>query len=326
MSVVANKMLLNTLTEKFSPIMTNHVMEQALQIVQETLYDYELQRITIEDTGTDYMLDAYLNSMKVEGISSKTLERYQYILKRFLTAVNTTSGNITAYHIRKYMSDEMNRGIKDTTIRGYYWIFSGYFGWLFRDGLLKTDPMKNIGTVKVQKKVKEVFTDLDMERLKQGCKNIRDKAIVYFLKATGCRISEVVGLNRDEIDFINRECIVLGKGNKQRTVYIDSVTAAILQDYLSSRKDDNPALFIGQRRNRLTPSGVRLMLKNLGKKVGVDHVHPHKFRRTEITELAKRGMPIDQIKELAGHEKIDTTMGYIVHDQETVKSSYRRFA
>ena len=200
---------------------------------------------------------------------------------------------------------------------------------MLRDGLIQRDPMANIGHVKVPKRVKEVFSEVDIERLKSGCKTIRDRAIVLFLKSTGCRISEMTALNRDSIVQNGQgvlECKVLGKGNKERIVYLNAVAWMVLQQYLETRTDDNPALFVGLRGERLQPDGVRFMLRELGKRTGVKHVHPHKFRRTEITELVNRGMPIEQVATLMGHEKLDTTMGYIVTNQFNVRNSYQKYA
>ena len=328
MSIIANRTFVSSLQEKLSATMPMSMLKTTLDAVSELLAGYDIEQIPTYAAGEkDFMLDAYLNAMRSEGLSEKTLGRYQYILTRALKSFQVPSQGVTNYHIRKYFSDEMERGVKDSTVKGYYWVFSSYFGWLHRDGLIQRNPMANIGKIKCQKKVKEVFSEVDVEKLKQACDNPRDRAIVCFLKSTGCRISEVTGLNRTDIDFIRNECIVLGKGNKQRTVYMDAVTAMILKEYLDSRTDTSSALFYGkQGDHRLRPGGVRAMLCKLGEKTGVNHVHPHKFRRTEITELVNRGMPIEQVKTLAGHEKLDTTMGYIVIDQNNVKNNYMKFA
>jgi len=326
MSIVANKMILDTLNEKLKDTLTVSNMEIVLSTVRDVIANYEITAYEIEETGKDMMLEAFLDAMNVEGKSDKTVTRYRYILGNFFKYVKVPSHHVTQYHIRTYLAKEKERGIADNTIRGYCWVFSAYFGWLHRDGIIQRNPMGNIGKVKVQKKVKEVFTEVEIEKLKNACTLTRDKAIISFLKSTGCRISEVTSLDRDDIDFTNLECIVLGKGNKQRAVYLDAVTGMVLQKYLNERKDDSPALFVGKAGERLRPGGVRIMLNRIGKQAGVDHVHPHKFRRTEITELVNRGMPIEQVKAIAGHEKIDTTMAYVVIDQQNVKNSYRKYA
>lgn len=328
MSYVVNCMILNQVKEKMIDILTVSQMDTLSFALMNVLTEYESTPIVVNASEKDIMLDAFVEAVRVEGRSEKTIDRYQYVIKRFLKAACVPSHMVTQYHIRKYLSDEKNRGISDSTIKGYCWVFSAYFGWLHRDGIIQKNPMGNIGSVKVQKKVKEVFTEVEIEKLKDACGTIRDKAIICFLKATGCRISEVTSLNRDNIDFVNLECVVLGKGNKQRTVYIDPVTSMILQNYLAKRTDDNPALFVGGKSpfERMNPGGIRAMLNRIGKIAGVNHVHPHKFRRTELTELVNRGMSIEQVKTLAGHEKIETTMGYVNVEQSNVKHSYRKFA
>lgn len=326
MSIIANNNILIEMREKIKDAVTCTVMDEIMNALADVLGNYEITQNIVEDTGKDFLVDAYLNALRVEGRSELTLERYEREIKRFLKVAGTTTRNITQYHIRKYLSDEKERGLADSTIKGLCWVMSGYFNWMHRDGILQNNPMGNIRSIKVQKKVKQVFSDIDIEKLKSNCRTLRDKAIVSFLQSTACRISEVTNLNIDNIDFANNECIVLGKGNKERIVYMDNVTAMYLKQYLSGRKDNDQALFLGLRKNRLTPNGVRVMLKTLARRSGIEHVHPHKFRRTTITNLVTRGMPIEQVKFLAGHEKIDTTMGYIVTDQNNVKNNFQKYA
>lgn len=326
MSMIAYNQILKSLRDKFGTTMPAAQMEETLNIIGDILSEYEIQPCAHEDVGEDCLVEAYLDALRVEGRSEKTIERYRYMIGRLLKATMTTSRNITTYHIRKYLSDEKARGIADSTLKGTREVYSAYFGWLFRDGLIQKNVMGNIGPVKCQQRVKEIFSETDIEKLKNGCRTLRDKAIICFLKSTGCRISEVTQLNRSDVDLVNLECVVLGKGNKQRTVYMDPVTGMVLLDYLQQRTDDDPALFLGARHERLKPNGIRIMLKKLGKATGVEHVHPHKFRRTEITELVNRGMPIEQVKTIAGHENIDTTMGYVKIDHIGVKNAYRKYA
>lgn len=326
MSLVANTMIINALREKLKSSLTCETMETVANAMSDILDNFEISPYVVEDPGKDIMLDAFLDAMRVEGRSEKTVERYRYIISKFLSHVGTSSRNVTQYHIRSFLASEKDRGIADTTLRGDYWVLGSYFGWLHRDGIIQRNPMSNIGRIKVQKKVREVFTDVDIEKLKLGCTTLRDKAIICFLKSTGCRVGEVTNLNRSDIDFQNLECIVLGKGNKQRTVYIDSVTAMVIQEYLAGRTDNCEALFVGKGGKRFLPGGIRAMLNKVAEKTGVYHVHPHKFRSTEITELVNRGMPVEQVKELVGHDKIDTTLGYVKVDQANIKNAYRRYA
>lgn len=301
-------------------------LEAVIGAVDETLANYEIQRNDYEKGGKDFLLQAFMDAMRVEGRSGKTLERYEYILGRFLQAAGVNSRNVNTYHIRRFLADEKARGIADSTLNGYRWVLGAYFGWLNRDGLIPRDPMGNVGPVRCAKKIKEVFSEVDVEKLKRAAENPRDLAVICFLMATGCRVSEMTGLNRGDVDLQELSCLVTGKGNKQRTVYMDPVTGMTLQTYLDGRKDGNEALFVGRTGERLEPNGVRCMLNRVSEKAGVVHVHPHKFRRTEITNLVNRGMPIEQVRTLAGHEKIDTTMGYVVMNQANVENAYRKFA
>ena len=184
---------------------------------------------------------------------------------------------------------------------------------------------RNLGVIKVPKKEKKTYTDAELERLNWFCGNIRDRAILHFLRSTGCRISEITGLNRDQVNLELLECVVHGKGNKERTVYLDEVAGMLLAEYLNGRIDDVPALFINKQHDRLNPGGVRAMLNKLAEKAGVAHVHPHKFRRTLATGLARHGMPIQEVAKVLGHEKLDTTMKYVVLNKDDVKASYRRY-
>ena len=180
--------------------------------------------------------------------------------------------------------------------------------------------------VKRAKKEKKTYSGVDLERLNLECRTVRDRAIISFLSSTGCRISEMTGLDRAAVDLEKLECVVHGKGAKDRTVYLSDVAGMLISQYLAERTDDNPALFVGCRHERLQPGGVRIMLKAVAKRAGVDHVHPHKFRRTLATELSRKGMPIQEVANILGHEKIDTTMKYVILNKDDVKSSYRRYA
>jgi len=221
---------------------------------------------------------------------------------------------------------EKERGISNGTLDGIRSTLSSYFGWLQKEGLIEKNPCGNLGTIKCAKVVRQPYSSEDLERLKEGCKTLRDKAIVSFLLSTGCRISEVCGLNRDDIHFDTLECKVLGKGNKERIVYLDAVSAMFVKRYLNGRKDDNPALFVGKFKERLEPGGTRIMLKALERRTGVENIHPHRFRRTLATNLISRGMAIQEVAAILGHERIDTTMKYVCLDKSAVKNSYRKYA
>ena len=325
MGIASNVLILNTLREKLADTLTESLLDTVIKNVSDVLLNFDISPNEDSGQGTEILMDAFLSALLVEGRSKLTISRYRYILSAFLKASGVTSQYVTVYHVRKWLADQKARGLCDNTVNGMRMVLSSYFGWLHRDNLIEKNPMANIGPIHCQKKVKEVYSDTDLEKLKMACSKPRDKALLYFLNSTGCRISEITGLNIADIDFQNQECVVLGKGNKQRTVYFDDVTAMVLQEYINQRTDDSPALFVGKGTDRLKPGGVRVLLNRLGKRSGVSHVHPHKFRRTQITHLVSRGMPIEMVKELAGHAKIDTTMGYIVTNAKNVKNAYGKY-
>lgn len=326
MALEAKATLLNEIERDLASELPVTVLSKVLSTLSNHLSEYDLSCIDRRISDSDDLLQAFLSARTVEGKSPKTIDRYGYIIKRMMQSVRTSTRSITVYHLRKYLADEKARGISDRTLEGYRQVFSSYFNWLQRENLIETNPCANLGAIKYAKKVKDIYSDVDLEKMKFGCKTLRDRAIIAFLGATACRISEMVALNRDDIDFANLECRVLGKGNKERTVYLDSVSAMVLQNYLNTRTDELPALFIGKRTNRLTDHGVRQMLVKLGAASNVEHVHPHKFRRTRATALIRHGMPIQEVAAILGHDKLDTSMAYVVLDKADIKASYRKYA
>ena len=326
MSVEDKTRFVKEIRNKLSSVVTASNMDAIIDVIMDTAGYYDLTRVSEETNYSDDMLESFLNALTVEGRSPKTIKRYRYIVKKLLDAINIPSNNITVFDIRKFLSKEKMRGISDCTLEGNRQIYSCYFGWLHREGIIKSNPVANIGSIKCMKKVRDAFSDVDIELLKKSCKTNRDVAIIMFLLSTGCRISEVTSLNRDAVNLTTLECKVIGKGNKERIVYLDEVAGMFLQNYLNSRHDDNDALFIGKRHERITPSGVRAMLKELENKSGVQNVHPHKFRRTLATNLIKHGMPIESVAAILGHEKLDTTMKYVVLDFSDIKYAYAKYA
>ena len=326
MSIEAKATLLNALEHDLSSRITATDMATVLSIVSDNLAAYSLEQNMRSQDHPDDLLDAYMSAMQIQGRSAKTLERYGYIIKRMMQSVNIPTRQITVFHLRRYLTDEKARGIGDRTLEGTRQVFSAYFNWLQREGLIESNPTANLGAIKYAKKVKQIYSDVDIERMKFRCKSIRDRAIIAFLMTTGCRISEVTQLNKTDVDLSALECKVLGKGNKERTVFFDGVTASLIRAYLDQRTDDSPALFAGRGTDRISPHGIRKMLKVLAGESSVDHVHPHKFRRTLATNLIRHGMPIQEVAAILGHDKLDTTMQYVVLDKSEVAYSYRKFA
>lgn len=299
-------------------------MQQMMVIISDVLENYDIRECQHwEMEEKDDLFEAFISTMKVQGRSKGTLERYERIIRIFMTFSKVTTRKINVYHVRSWLAAEKNRGIQDSTLDGDRQVLSSYFGWLFREGLIERNPMANVGTIKVPRKKKPTYSSVDMMKIMDACRKLRDKAIIQFLATTGCRVSEMTGLNRDQLDMRNQEVVVHGKGDKERTVYFDSVTAMLLEEYLAKREDDNPALFIGQKKERLGPNGVRVMLKDIERRTGVAGIHPHKFRRTMATEMA-RHVPIQSISRLLGHERIDTTMEYVQQSAQDIKYDYRR--
>ena len=328
MSIADKQIMMHEIEKSLGSCMTADDLAKTMQTLSERLSVYEVQRVSTdgEDAESGEFLDTFLSAKRIEGRSEKTIARYEYIIKRMCKAVGTPIRQISVFHLRKYFSDEKARGVADSTLDGNRQVLSTFFGWLQKEGLITTNPTSNLGAIKCQKKIKVTYTEVDIEKLKFGCRTLRDRAIIAFLLSTGCRISEMTQLDRDDIDLNNLERTVLGKGNKERTVYLDPVTGMLIKAYLESRTDDFPALFIGKGSERLKPGGVRFMLNKVADRAQVEHVHPHKFRRTMATNLIRHGMPIQEVAAILGHDKLDTTMQYVVLDKSEVRNAYRKFA
>jgi len=299
------------------------IITKVLTVVDS--YDMEFIK---KNTPSDYQmyLNCFIDAKRIEGRSEKTLKRYSYILRKFFEKINLPIESITIFHMRNYFANEKQRGLCDKTLSGMRDIFNSFFGWLQKEGMLTSNPCANLGFIKCVQKIRLPFSDVEIERLKENCDSTRDKAILCFLLSTGCRISETCALNKDDINFEKLECIVLGKGGKERTVYFDNVTAMLLKRYFAERTDNSEALFVGRGTDRMKPGGIRKKLHQLGEKANVENVHPHRFRRTLATTLIDHGMSIQEVATILGHEKIDTATTYIYVNIENVKNAYKKFA
>ena len=325
MAIDAKMNFLSYTEQRLKSDVTASVMTKVLAVMSDVMQSFDMREIEVLG-GIDDLVQCYLDALRVQGRSEKTINRYKYVINRLLQYLKIPVRQITVYHLRNYIAERKNNGLADSSVENERQVFSAYFNWLQRESLIDKNPISNLGTIKVPKKEKKTFSEIEMAKLNAGCETIRDKAIINFLSSTGCRISEMTELNRNQIHFDTLECIVHGKGDKERTVYMSSVAGMYLKEYINSRKDDDEALFLGQRRERLQPGGVRIMLNTLAKRTGVEHVHPHKFRRTLATELSRKGMQIQQISRILGHDKIDTTMKYVILNNDDVRASYRKYA
>ena len=326
MGIADKTILLGRAEREMKSFLTAEKMDMVLRVLSDELDGFELsQKPTHDSAEQDDLLKIYLDALRVGGRSEKTIKLYRYVLKRLMADTGIPTKQITVYHLRNWLATEKARGVQDGTLESDRQVFSAYFNWLQRENLIEKNPTANLGAIKRMKKQKKIYTQVELEKLNNACIQIRDRAILAFLRSTGCRISEMTGLDRVRVNLQKQECLVLGKGNKERTVYLDPVASMLIEQYLAQRTDDNPALFIGKGNERIQPGGVRTMLNKLADKAGVEHVHPHKFRRTLATNLIRHGMPIQEVANILGHDKLDTTMKYVVMNNDDLQHSYRRF-
>ena len=320
-------------------------MEDAIKYILVDMDEYltanqsqKLQRVlvsrltketrSINGISNDNYLSMFLNAKKIEGCSERTLAYYKTTVEKLLDEVDDPIRKVTTDDIRDYLANY--QGLNDcskTTIDNIRRNISSFFTWLEEEDYIIKSPMRRIHKIKTTKTVKEVISDEEIEKMRDKCKNLRDLAIIDLLYSTGIRIGELVRLNIDDIDFEERECIVFGKGDKERRVYFDAKTKIHLMGYINGRSDTNPALFVtlDAPYDRLQISGVEIRLRRLGRELGINKVHPHKFRRTMATRAIDKGMPIEQVQKLLGHSQIDTTMHYAIVNQTNVKVAHRKF-
>lgn len=301
---------------KLEKVLINIIKEQETQVACDN-----------ESLDNAWLFNCFLSAKKVEGCSIKSIKMYRSILANFTKAISKRFGELTTDDIREYINkyEEVNK-ISKISLDNIRRVLSSLFSWLFDEEYIQRNPMRRIHKIKTPKVVKQAFTDEDLTMLKDNCSTIRDLAIVDLLSSSGIRVSELVNLKIQDIDFDNQECIVMGKGSKERKVYFDSITKIHLRAYIDSRLDDNESLFVSiiKPHSKLLISGVESMLKKLSKKAKVDLVYPHRFRRTLATKAIDKGMPIEQVQALLGHSKIDTTLMYAIVSQNNVRTSYRK--
>lgn len=326
MTLLERKMLESIFQKKLEDEVTVRQMKIIILALRSAFTEMDQIAQDSQGTGNDTLLNAFIDAKRVKGCQNSTLQHYAYIMRRFLNDEKITISYCTVDNIRHWFSSELARGVAENTVRGYRDVICSCFGWLWKEGLIVSNPCGNLEPVKCPKMVRKAFTQAEIEKIKEACaNNLRDKAVVCFLLATGCRIEETTLLNRADINLSDKEVIVYGKGAKERTVYLDEIAEDVLQRYFASRKDNSPALFPGRRSTRMTPGGLRAMLKRIEKQCGVENIHPHRFRRTLATNLKRKGMPIEEISVILGHEDIRTTMKYLAIDKTDIKHNYLRF-
>lgn len=324
--------MIKEISTAMTAVLTIEQIAMLNKTLTEVVNKYEVSAIEVggSDSGKDNneLLNKFIAAKRIEGRTKPTLQYYESTIRHLLNEVHGSLLNITAENVRDYLSDfQQRRQSSSVTVNNIRRIFSSFFSWLEQEDYIIKSPMRRIHKVKTGTRVKSTISDEDMEVLRDHCTNKRDLAMIDFLASTGIRVGELVRLNRNDINFSERECIVSGKGNKQRIVYFNARAKTHLLNYLGERVDENPALFVSLHRPmvRLKISGVETRLRKLGRETGVIHVHPHKFRRTLATAAIDRGMPVEQVQRLLGHVKIDTTMQYAMVNQNNVKMSHRRY-
>lgn len=286
------------------------------------------QKSTTDNLSNHNYLSMFLNAKKIEGCSDRTLSYYETTIAKLLSNFSEPIRKVTTDEIRGYLANYQTiNNCSKVTIDNVRRNISSFFTWLEEEDYIIKSLMHRIHKIKTVKMVKEIISDEEIEKLRDSCDNLRDLAIIDLLYSTGIRIGELVRLNIDDINFEERECVVLGKGDKERKVYFDAKTKIHLQGYINNRSDNNPALFVtlDAPYDRLKISGVEIRLRSLGRELGINRIHPHKFRRTMATRAIDKGMPIEQVQRLLGHSQIDTTMHYAIVNQTNVKVSHRKF-
>ena len=328
MSVIAKQAFSTEFRERLYDKLVAKDVDLVIAELVEQLTGFDIEQLDDQANTKDYedMMNLYLNTLRMEGKKESTVTRYKRELLRFHQHDRTPIRHITVFNVRQYLASEKERGLNDSTLRGLRDVFHAYFGWLHREGLLPMNPCGNLRPIKGRIEEREPFTDIEVEKLKGGCRNIKEQALISFYLSTGCRVSEVVGINIKDVDFSNRSIKVCGKGEKERYVYFTQVTAMYLKQYLAARTDGEEALFVSKFGNRMTKSGHEAVLNAIGERSGVKRVFPHRFRHTFATNMIRNGMPIQEVAVLMGHSNIDTTKIYAHTNQERVKLSYIRYS
>ena len=322
--------LITEIMQCMLPYLDNTQLKQLKHAMEQTLFVYDVSIAKTDSVENDNkaLIDNFIAAKRIEGCSEKTLKYYQTTIKAMVYELDKNVRHILTEDLRRYLTEYQNKKKSSrVTIDNIRRILSSFFSWLEDEDYIIKSPVRRIHKVKTASSIKETYSDEDLEKMRDNCEELRDLAMIDMLASTGMRVGEMVLLNRDDIDFINRECVVFGKGNKERIVYFDARAKLHLQKYLDSRTDDNPALFVTLRtpHERIRIGGIERRLKKIGERLNIQKVHPHKFRRTLATMAIDRGMPIEQLQRLLGHQRIDTTLQYAMVKQSNVKLAHRKF-
>lgn len=308
----------------------NAKLVQLKQVLEHTVSMYEVSKNECleEKENDNNLIEKFISAKRIEGCSEKSLKYYRATIEALVSAVGKNVKSILTEDLRTYLTEYQNKHQSSrVTIDNIRRILSSFYSWLEDEDHIIKSPVRRIHKVKTTKNVKDTFSDEDIEKMRDGCDELRDLAMIDLLSSTGMRVGEMVLLNQADINFSERECVVLGKGSKERIVYFDAKAKLHLQQYLDSRTDDNPALFVSLRApyERIKIGGIEHRFREMGKRLNIPKVHPHKFRRTLATVAIDKGMPIEQLQQLLGHQRIDTTLHYAMVKQSNVKAAHRKY-
>lgn len=321
--------LINDVIQEMIPFLNNAQAEKLQMVLHHTLFKYEIVENDSKDNDSEQnLVELFLSAKQVEGCSVKSLKYYRTTINALLGGVGKPIKHIQTDDIRNYLTEyQTKKKSSRVTIDNIRRILSSFFSWLEDEDYILKSPVRRIHKVKTASNIKETYSDEELELMRDNCLEIRDLAMIDMLASTGMRVGEMVLLNKADINFNERECIVFGKGDKERIVYFDARTKIHLKEYLQSRTDDSPALFVGLKtpNERISIGGIEARLRKFGKQLGLQKVHPHKFRRTLATMAIDKGMPIEQLQQLLGHRRIDTTLQYAMVKQSNVKIAHRKY-
>lgn len=324
------QLMITEIIQQMLPYLDNAQLKYLKQVLEHVLCNYNVTDIQEyrEEDNSSVLIASFIAAKRLEGFSEKTLKYYFSTIDAMVSSLDKDVRHIVTDDLRTYLINyQMRNQSSRVTIDNIRRILSSFFSWLEDEDYIIKSPARRIHKVKTASCIKETYSDEDLEKLRDNCKELRDLAMIDLLASTGMRVGEMVLLNRDDINFVERECVVFGKGEKERVVYFDARTKLHLQEYLDSRVGDNPALFVSLRfpHERIQIGGVEHRLRELGKQLDIPKVHPHKFRRTLATMAIDKGMPIEQLQQLLGHQRIDTTLQYAMVKQSNVKTAHRKY-
>jgi integrase/recombinase XerD len=314
--------------QRMLPLLDNFQVSELKHTLETVLCKYLEDYPDKNEISSQELLQKFLKAKRIEGCSERTLSYYQKTIDRMLMNTGKEVMHIMTEDLRLYLTNyQQQNNLSRVTIDNVRRILSSFFSWLEDEEYLIKSPIRRIHKVKVTSSIKDTYSDEDLEKIRDSCEEKRDLALIDMLASTGMRVGELVLLNQSDIDFNERECKVLGKGNKERIVYFDARTKIHLQEYLDSRNDEYEALFVTLKSpySRLTIGGVESRVREIGKRLSIDKVHPHKFRRTLATKAIDKGMPIEQLQQLLGHKRIDTTLQYAMVKQSNVKLAHKKY-